>query len=297
MKIRLVPRLRDDGGQLAQGLGHQAGLEAHLRFAHLALDLGLGHQRGDRVDDDDVDGAGADQHLGDLEGLLAVVGLGDQQLVDVDAELLGVLRVEGVLGVDEGGQAAGLLGLGDDLEGERRLARGFRAEDLDDAAARDAADAERGVDRERAGRDDGDRRLRPLAEAHDRALAELALDLRQRRLDGAPLFVGFDGGHVLTFLDRGKIPRAPRAIIDSGYGTAGRDEDEGIFSPARPGVNVTRPARLRHATRSRRSSPPASARASHRSLPGPPARSSVCCSPGSSRLHVASSILGHGSDS
>ena len=43
---------------------------------------------------------------------------------------------------------------------ERRLARGLRAEDLDDAAAREAADAERRVDGERAGRDDRDRRLR-----------------------------------------------------------------------------------------------------------------------------------------
>ena len=147
---------------------------------------------------------GADQHLGDLEGLFAVVGLGNEQVVRVDAELLRVLRVERMLGVDEGREAAGFLRLGDDLEGERRLARGFRAEDLDDAAARDAADAEGGIDRERTGRDDGDGHLGPLAEPHDRALAELALDLRQRRFDGAPLFIGFHAGHVLTFLDGGK---------------------------------------------------------------------------------------------
>ena len=49
---------------------------------------------------------GAHQRLGDLERLLAGVGLGDQELVDVDAELLGVDRVERVLGVDEGADAA-----------------------------------------------------------------------------------------------------------------------------------------------------------------------------------------------
>ena len=58
--------------------------------------------------------------------------------------------------------------------------------------------------------------LRPLAEPHDRALAELALDLSQRRLDGAPFFVGFHAGHVLTFLDGKKNFRAFRAIIDFG---------------------------------------------------------------------------------
>ena len=51
--------------------------------------------------------AGADQHVGDLERLLTGVGLGDQQRVGVDAEGLGVVGVERVLGVDEGGDAAG----------------------------------------------------------------------------------------------------------------------------------------------------------------------------------------------
>ena len=67
--------------------------------------------------------------------------------------LLGVARVEGVLGVDEGGHAAGALRVGDDVEAERGLAARLRAEDLDDPAARHAADAERQVERHRAGRD------------------------------------------------------------------------------------------------------------------------------------------------
>src|SRR3712207_7844049 len=44
-----------------------------------ALDLGAGHECRDGVDDDDVERAGADQHVGDLERLLPRVGLGDQQ--------------------------------------------------------------------------------------------------------------------------------------------------------------------------------------------------------------------------
>ena len=132
-----------------------------------------------RVDDDDGDRAGADEGLGDLERLLAGVGLGDQELVDVDAELLGVGRVEGVLGVDEGADAALLLLLGDDVEGEGGLARAFRAVDLDDPALGQAADAERDVEADRAGRDRLDVERRRRAEPHDRALAEAALDLRE----------------------------------------------------------------------------------------------------------------------
>ena len=69
----------------------------------------------------------AHQGVGDLERLLAGVGLRDQQLVDVDAELSGVAGIERVLGVDEGADAARLLRLGDAVQGERGLARGFRA--------------------------------------------------------------------------------------------------------------------------------------------------------------------------
>ena len=46
----------------------------------------FGVERGDRVDGDDVERAGADQQLGDLERLLAGVGLRDEQVVDVDAD-------------------------------------------------------------------------------------------------------------------------------------------------------------------------------------------------------------------
>ena len=114
------------GRQLPEGLGHEAGLQAHLGVAHLALDLGLGNQGRDRVDDDDVDGAGADEHLGDLEGLLARVGLGDEEVVGVTPSFLRVVRVERVLRVDERREAARLLGFGDDVEGESRLAAATR---------------------------------------------------------------------------------------------------------------------------------------------------------------------------
>ena len=80
--------------------------------------------------------AGADEDLDDLERLLAVVGLRDEQVLELDPQLARVLRVERVFGVDERGHAAGLLRLRDDLQRQRRLARRFRPEDLDDAAAR-----------------------------------------------------------------------------------------------------------------------------------------------------------------
>ena len=144
MKIRQVFDFETMPVSLRKRLRHQAGLQAHLRFAHFAFDFGAGHERGDRVDDDDVDGAAADEDFDDFERLLAVVGLRDQQVVDIDAELARVICVERVFRVDERRHAAQLLRFGDDLQRERGFAAGFRSEDFDDAAAREAADAERG---------------------------------------------------------------------------------------------------------------------------------------------------------
>ena len=128
-------RLGDRSGQLAQRLAHQAGLEAGQAVAHLAFDFGARRQRCDRIDDQHIDGAGAHQRVGDFERLLAGIRLRDQQIFEIDAELAGIDRIERMLGIDEGADAALLLGFGDGLQRQRRLARAFRPIDLDDAPA------------------------------------------------------------------------------------------------------------------------------------------------------------------
>ncbi len=137
--------LADDAGQLAHGLTHQAGLQAHMAVAHFALDLGPGHHGGNRVHHDGIDGTGAHQCFADLHGLLAGIRLADQQVVDVHAQCLGIGGVQCVLDVDEGHFAALLLGFGQDVQGQRGLTAGFRPVHLDDAAAGHTAHAQRQV--------------------------------------------------------------------------------------------------------------------------------------------------------
>ena len=211
-------------GQLAQRLAHESRLQTDVAVAHLALDLGAGHEGRHRVDDDDVDGPGTDQHVGDLERLLTGVGLRHEQRVGVDAELLRVVRVERVLRVDERRDAARLLRVGDRVEGDRRLARGLRAVDLDDAAARQTADAERDVERDRPGRDHLDGRTDVVAEAHHRALAVALLDLAHHRGEGLVLVLFLHRCHVghlsavcvaVVYLRPGPRPRAARSAVGS----------------------------------------------------------------------------------
>ena len=202
MKITMQRDFEIEAVSLRKRLAHQPCLAAHLHVAHLALELGLGRQSGDRIDHQHIDRAGAHQSIGDLERLLAGVRLGDQQLLEIDAELPRIDRVERMLGIDEAANAAALLRLGDDVQSERGLARGFRAVNLDDAAARQPADAERDIEPERAA---GDRldldRLLVLAEPHDRALAAGPLDLRDRRLES------------LLFIHLGSFDEAQRDVL------------------------------------------------------------------------------------
>ena len=60
--------------------------------------------------------------IADFQRLLAGVGLGDEHLVDIDPDARGVNGIEGVLGIDEGDDAAQRLGLRENLQGERCLA-------------------------------------------------------------------------------------------------------------------------------------------------------------------------------
>ena len=116
----------------------------------------LRDEGGHGVDDHDVHRAGAHQHVGDVERLFAVVGLGDEQFVGLHAEAGRIGDVERVFGVDEGGHTAHALTFGDDVQGEGGLAGGFGAVYLGNAAARNAADTEGQVKGQGAGGDGAD---------------------------------------------------------------------------------------------------------------------------------------------
>ena len=48
----------DYGGEFPHRLAHQSCLKTHVAVAHFAFDFGLRGQRGDRVDNDNVNGIG-----------------------------------------------------------------------------------------------------------------------------------------------------------------------------------------------------------------------------------------------
>ena len=76
---------------------------------HLPFDLRFRGECGDRIDHDHIDGCRSHQHVGDLKRLFAGVGLGHQQILDVDAQPLSIGRVKRVLRIDKCAGATGFL--------------------------------------------------------------------------------------------------------------------------------------------------------------------------------------------
>ena len=72
-----------------------------MRVAHFAFDFGLRNQGGYGVDDDDVNGTAADEFFRDFKSLFAVIRLGNEQLVGIDAEVAGIDRIESVFRIDK----------------------------------------------------------------------------------------------------------------------------------------------------------------------------------------------------
>ena len=68
------------------------------------------------------------------------------------------------------------------MKRNRCLTTGFRTIDLNNSSLGYAADAERSIECQRTGRNRIDLKIRPVAKAHDRTLAEVFLDLPDGRI-------------------------------------------------------------------------------------------------------------------
>ena len=129
--------------------------------------------------------------------MLAGVGLADEQILQIDAQVLRILDVQRVLGIDKGTLAAQLLHFRNDLQRQRGFARRLGAVNLNHPAARQAAHAQRHVQPQRAGGDDLDvLNHLAFAQAHHGAFAKLFFDLCQGGSQGFGFFAVDSDGAV-----------------------------------------------------------------------------------------------------
>ena len=172
-----------------------------MGVAHVSLELGLWHQGGDAVHDNDVHGAAADEILADFQSLLGSVGLRNQQLLGVEPALGGVARVQRMLRVDVGGGTARSLCLRHDVVGQCRLTGRLGAVYLRHASAGDSSDAQGQIEGERPGGDRCDSAgVLDVAQPHHGAPPELAFDLSDSELQGFSFFLFRRHAHLLRHI-------------------------------------------------------------------------------------------------
>ncbi len=142
-----------------------------MSVAHIAVYFRAGSHCRNGVKYDYINSAGTHQRFDDLKRLLAGIRLGYQHIVDIDAELLCIYGVEGVLNINERSSAARFLRLCDSLQRNGGLTGGFGAVYLDYSSLGKSAYAEGEVKHQRACGDVLDVKVPVFAHEHYRARA------------------------------------------------------------------------------------------------------------------------------
>ena len=163
-------------------------MKSNEGVSHFAFQLGAGNQGCHGIDYQDVNGTTSYQHFADLECLFTRIGLGNQKGINVHTQVTGVLRVHRMFGVNERSRAPFLLSLGNGMQCQGRLPARLGTINLDHSTSGIPADSQRRIRTNRTGRDHGHSESGSIAQFHDRAFSELALDLTQRHING-PLLV------------------------------------------------------------------------------------------------------------
>ena len=184
-----------------------------MGVAHIVINFRSGHQCRHRVHNNNVNGTGARQLLGNLQRLLTIVRLGDQKRVHIHAQVSGINRIQCMLRINKRSLAAGLLRLCHTVERQGGLTTGLRAVDLYDTALRQAVNTGGNVQGQRAGGDGGHIQVLVLAQAHNGTCAVLLFNLLERIFQRRLLvccFVGFV--QFLTFFIRSHIYSSVKII-------------------------------------------------------------------------------------
>ena len=124
----------DGGRELAHGLAHHTGLKTNMAVANFTIDFGTGYQGCYGVDDDEVNCTRVNQLAGDFQTLLPRIWLGEEELINIDTQGCGIGWVQGMLGIDEGCDAAFFLRLRYGMKGYGGLTRRLWSVDFDNPA-------------------------------------------------------------------------------------------------------------------------------------------------------------------
>ena len=165
-----------------------------MTIAHLTFNFRLRGKGSYGVNDDDVNCAGAHQHIGNLQGLLTGIWLGNQEVIGIHAKQACILWVERVLGVNKRGNAAVLLCRCNGVQRNSGLTRRLRAIDFYDAPARETTNTQSNIDCGITGRNGLNRWAVVITQAHHSAFAVILLNHGHCGIEGLLAVISLRGG-------------------------------------------------------------------------------------------------------
>ena len=113
-----------------------------MTVTHLAFNFSFWRKRGNRVDDDHINGTRTHQHVTDFQCLLARIRLRHQQVINLNAKRFRVNRIQCVLSINERTGFSGFLSFCDNLQCQRGFTARFRSVNFNDTSKWQTTDAE-----------------------------------------------------------------------------------------------------------------------------------------------------------
>src|SRR5688572_17501277 len=114
-------------------------MQAHFAIAHVAFNFSAWNKCGNRIYNNNINGAGTDQVIGDLKCLLPIIGLRYQQVGSINAKFFSIKFIKGMFRIYKSANAALLLSLGYGMQGNGGFTTALRTVYLHDPSTRKAA--------------------------------------------------------------------------------------------------------------------------------------------------------------
>ena len=118
-----------------------------MGIAHLALDFCTRNESSNGVDNDNINRTAAYQSISNLQRLLAIIRLRNQQIVNINAQMARIFRIQCVLRINEGCIAAQLLRLSNHMQSHSRLTGRFRSINFNHTSTGNTADTKSNIQR------------------------------------------------------------------------------------------------------------------------------------------------------
>jgi NDP-sugar pyrophosphorylase family protein len=108
----------DSCRKFSQSLRHQSRLQSHFRVSHFPFEFSSWCKGCNRIDNYDIYCRRANELFGDLQCLFAAIGLRDKQILNINAQLLGIKTIKSMFCINKCSYSSRFLCLGNGMNSQ-----------------------------------------------------------------------------------------------------------------------------------------------------------------------------------